>query len=117
MHKVVFNNCYGGFSLSISAIAWLEHNCTDKELKLFIKQVFNEGGNLHIQYAVSDYFCNKRHHKDLVAVVEALGPKANGSCASLSICNIDTNQYRIEEYDGAEDVVTPDGENWIFIED
>ena len=53
----------------------------------------------------------------IVAVVEALGDEANGPCASLEICEIGGNQYRIDEYDGAENVVTPEGYDWIFIED
>lgn len=27
MHKIVYNNDYGGFSISVKAIDWLEENC------------------------------------------------------------------------------------------
>lgn len=117
MHKIVFNNCYGGFSLSMRAIAWLEHNCTDENLRILIKDVFDEGGNLHIIYTVSRWFEDKRHHKDLVAVVEALGEDASGECVNLDIWKINSNQYCIEEYDGSEEVITPNNGNWIFIND
>ena len=124
MHKVVFNNCYGGFSLSLKAVDWLEANCVDNELRDFIKSLRLAGKEYSfaskdecICYDVSEYFEDNRHHKDLVAVVEALGKDANGCCAALAIKKINCNQYRIDEYDGAEEVIVPDCENWIFIND
>lgn len=124
MHKVVFNNCYGGFSLSLKAVEWLEVNCKDNELRNFIKSLHLAGKEYSFaskdecfRYDVSDWFEGRRHHKDLVAVVEALGAEANGFCASLEICEIGGNQYRIDEYDGVESVATPEGYDWIFIED
>lgn len=116
MHKIVYNNCYGGFSLSMTAVEWLGSHCTDSELRCLIKQVLNEGGNLHIIYTVSDWFDDKRHHNDLVAVVEALGDKANGSCAKLDIKQIYKNQYKICNYDGLEEVIVPDDLDWIVID-
>lgn len=115
-HKVVYNACYGGFELSMSAIAWLEAHCEDIELKQFIKDNLDKG-SLHVTYAVSGWFNDKRHHKDLVAVVETLGNKASGSCAELEIMEISCNQYRIEEYDGSEEVVTHEDSDWIIIND
>lgn len=117
IHKIVYNNCYGGFTLSISAIEWLEHNCTDEELQSFIKQALLQNNTRAIIYTVTDWFEGKRHHKDLVSVVEALGDKASGDCAKLSIATIEGDLYNIDEYDGWESVVTPDGLNWIIIED
>lgn len=124
MHKVVFNNCYGGFSISMKAVDWLEANCKDKKLRDFIKssRLDDEESYCALKderlcYDVSDWFEDKRHHKDLVAVVEALGADANGPCAALGIRKIDGNQYRIDEYDGAEEVIVPDCENWIYIND
>lgn len=124
MHKVVFNNCYGGFSISLKAVEWLEANCKDNELHDFIKSLRLAGKEYTfsskdecLRYDVSGWFEGKRHHKDLVAVVEALGDDANGPCAALGICRINGCQYRIDEYDGAEEVITPEGYDWIFIED
>ncbi len=124
MHKVVFNNCYGGFSISLKAVNWLEHNSKDEALLEHIKNCKEDieystsaYKDQVFCYSVSEYFDSNRHHKDLVAVVEALGDDANGSCAHLGIAKIYSNQYRIDEYDGAEDVITPSGENWTFIED
>jgi len=123
MNKVVYNNNYGGFSISLKAVEWLEANCKDNELRDFIKSLRSAGKEYSFSskdeclcYDVSGWFEDKRHHKDLVAVVEALGDEANGSCAQLNIRKICGNQYRIEEYDGAEDVITPKDDNeWIVI--
>ena len=123
MNKVVYNNNYGGFSISLKAVEWLEHNSNDNELRDFIKSLRSAGKEYSFSskdeclcYDVSGWFEDKRHHKDLVAVVEALGDEANGSCAQLNIRKICGNQYRIEEYDGAEDVITPeDDSEWIVI--
>jgi len=122
MNKIVYNNDYGGFSISLKAVDWLEANCKDNELRDFIKSLRLAGKEYSfsskdecLRYDVSGWFEGKRHHKDLVAVVEALGDDANGPCATLEICEIAGNQYRIDEYDGAEEVVTPDGYGWVFI--
>ena len=116
MHKVVYNACYGGFSLSIEAVNWLAKHATDSKLKAYTQHKLT-GQYFYIGDLVGSWFDDKRHHKDLVAVVEALGGKASGSCAKLKITEISGNQYRIDEYDGAEEVITPEGSDWIIIED
>lgn len=132
MNKVVYNSDYGGFLLSMKAVEWLEQNCKDNKLRDFIKslrisyyeQLPIVGKESHsslkdesICYNVSEWFEDKRHHKDLVAVVEALGNDANGRHAKLAIANIYCNQYRIDQYDGSESVITPEyGEHWIIID-
>lgn len=46
-----------------------------------------------------------RDDKDLIRVVEELGEKANGSCASLSVVEIpDGIKWEIDEYDGNESI-------------
>lgn len=46
-----------------------------------------------------------RSDPDLVAVVEALGKRANGSCADLAVVEIpDGVDYEIDEYDGNEHI-------------
>ena len=122
MNKVVYNACYGGFTLSLKAIDWLEANCKDNELREFIKSMRRDKCNSRLKdecfcYNVSNWFEDRRHHKDLVAVVEALGNDANGRCAKLAIATIYCNLYRIDQYDGAESVITPeDTEHWIIID-
>ena len=91
MTKIVYNDCYGGFCLSAKAIARY------KEL----------GGS---------YECDRhipRNDSLLVQVVEELGKDANGACASLEIRDLAPGtKYRIDEYDGNENVVTIDEEDW-----
>lgn len=114
MHKVVYNNCYGGFSISVEAVNWLEKNAKDTSLVEFIKATKQSTDKIYWGHVVGDYL--PRHHKDLIAVVESLGEAANGDCADLEIVHISGRQYRIEEYDGAENVVTPEDSDWIIID-
>lgn len=113
-YKVVFNRCYGGFSLSIKAVNWLENNATDESLRTYIKNCkdseYNTGSFKEqlLCYKVSEFFENCRHHHDLVAAVETLGKDANGSNADLGVATISCNKYMIDCYDGAEDVVMSD---------
>lgn len=65
----------------------------------------------------SYYPIDSRHDPILVQVVEELGDKASGEYARLRIYETDSDRYRIDEYDGAETVVTPemDNQNYIVI--
>jgi hypothetical protein len=71
-----------------------------KDLGKVIKgEAFNEDG---IYFSCRDI---ERNDPDLVAVVEKLGDKANGSCAELSIVDIpDGVEWEISDYDGQESV-------------
>lgn len=92
--KVVYNACYGGFSLSDKAKARL----TELGMKL------------------PDYDWQiPRHDKLLVQVVEELGKEANGDYADLCVETIDGNKYRIEEYDGKETIVESNDIEWIVV--
>lgn len=99
MNKVVYNACYGGFSLSNKAINWL----------------LNHG----YQAPTDEYFMIEydvpRHHPLLIQCVEELGEDANGMCAKLKIKEIEENYYRITDYDGAETVETLSTINWTKI--
>ena len=123
MHKVVYNSCHGGFALSLQAIDWLEENCKDENLRKIIKKAKEDSlysvlqRNMYICGEISRWFHDERHHTDLVAVVEALGKEASGFCADLAIEEISGRQYRIDDYDGAEDVITPKDSDWVFIND
>jgi hypothetical protein len=123
--KVVINKCFGGFGLSPIAI---EEYLKRKGKKVFFykqtKYGFQGGeeeytrtpvenvtglhfytllpGGNDIWFSDSDI---KRGDKDLIAVVEEMGEKANGECAELSIVEIpDGIEYEIDEYDGLETV-------------
>lgn len=144
MYKVVYNSCYGGFSLSPKAEKLLWERKTGKEIFAYALDYRNHNyikvtdfGNcssLDTFYFVTkdygdilvdeipnecmeyDIFKIHRHDKDLVAVVEELGEEANGSCAKLRIEEISTPMYRITDYDGYESVETPDNVGWVVIE-
>lgn len=119
-HKVVYNACYGGFSLSMEAIDWLEENGCE-EVRSMIKDIKSRPSltyDLTVKYGVSSWFDRRRHHKDLVAVVNELGDKSCGNCSQLRIAIIYSDMYRIDDYDGFEDVITPDdSQEWVFIND
>lgn len=95
MNKVVINCCFGGFSLSNKALEYLEEN---------------------FGISTDEYSDMERHHPALVATVEHLGDNASGRYANLQVINIHGNQYRVEEYDGSESIITPDtGYEWVTI--
>ena len=93
LNKVVYNACYGGFGLSEKA-----------------QKLLNE-----LKGEEVDYYDLPRHDKDLVAVVEELGSEANSMFASLRIATINSDRYRISEYDGWEQVITPEEEQYIIV--
>lgn len=99
MAKVVYNACYGGFSLSPEAV----------------RRARALSGNPTWGDADEEYgfiYDVPRHDPVLVQVVEELGEKANGSSADLRIKDIGTSLYRITDYDGCEFVETPDYIDW-----
>lgn len=54
----------------------------------------------------------KRSDPFLVQTVEELGEEADGPFAELTVVTIDSDKYRICEYDGAEWVETPESIEW-----
>ena len=120
-HKIVYNNCYGGYALSSKAIDWLsEHGSertkqfiTRKRLEVSEKTINNSTKIFYVMDALRSFL--ERHDPDLVAVVEALGKEVNDTFSDLAIEEIDGDMYNIEEYDGKETVVTPDDLCWTVI--
>lgn len=130
--KVVYNGCYGGFSLSHKAIM---RYAELKGFKLypFVSRDFRtyepasesdfSAGRLSmiIYYITSNresgsYWSDSdisRSDPDLVKVVEELGEAANGHCASLCIDEVPAGEkYRIDEYDGNESVMKQSDYEW-----
>lgn len=95
-YEVVYNACYGGFSVS-------EELCEEYE-KI-------TGKRLETHYYLD------RHDKVLIDLVKKMGKEASGSYADLRIDTICGEMYRIDEYDGMESVVTPDRQEWVVIEE
>jgi hypothetical protein len=93
MTKIVYNGCYGGFSLSLAA--W------ERYIEL--------GGKAESSFDLD----RNRTDPVLVQVVEELGERANGMCAELRIYEIAVGtKYRIDEYDGLEHIETEDDIRW-----
>ena len=137
MTKVVYNNCYGGFSLSPEACKrywelqgkeiWIENGAfldmftvwfvppeERLEQKDWHSMTINERFSYDKQYSEQTWSDRNvdRHDPILVQVVEELGDKAGGMCAKLAIAEV-SGPYRIDEYDGFESVETPDSYDWI----
>ena len=123
MHKVVYNNCYGSFILSIKAIDWLEehgtnivlYDCIQAAKARFLNKENQPKGEEHLCCAISKLFDSDRTHPDLVAVVEALRGEASGPGSNLAVEEIDSDLYRIEEYRGYESVIALDKPAWISV--
>jgi hypothetical protein len=101
--KVVINSDYGGFNLSDEAT---ELYAKYKGIELR-KAEREPGSILGTDYYLGDEWFNyrelARNDTALVRVVQELGEKANGFCASLKLVDIPTDvQWQIEEYDGNE---------------
>ena len=106
--KIVYNCCYGGFSLSREAVEMLA--------SMGVQDAIDElKHDRHSYYTFSTY--SERYNKDLVTVVETLGSKASGTYAQLAIREIEGDKYRIDEYDGIETVLTPGDYRWLTITD
>ena len=93
MTKIVYNACFGGFGLSLTA--WERY----REL----------GGTAEDRWDLD----HQRTDPILVQVVEELGNRANTRFSDLCIRDVPTGtKYRIDEYDGMESVMTVDDYNW-----
>jgi hypothetical protein len=135
--KVVYNGCFGGFSLSHAGIM---RYAELKGLKLypFVDERDKDGRpNLRkqkpanaaaiqdafmIHYCTTPEYSGESYWSDrdidradpaLVQTVEELGKKADGRCAALAIEDVPTGAlYRIDEYDGNESVRTQSDYEW-----
>ncbi len=108
MTKIVINSCFGGFGLSDEAfekildrkgIAW--ESCVNK---YDMVEHYNKG---HVgeeeHYLYFNEMLENRSDKDLVAVVEEMGAKANGQYSFLKVVEIpDDVEWNVQEYDGNE---------------
>ena len=130
-HKIVYNDCYGGYTLSYKAIDWLSEHGSErtknfiahKRIEAKEKDDFSSASQERIDNVTKFYVMDavrsflKRHDPDLVAVVEALGKEASGTFSALAIAEIDEDKYFIDEYDGMETIVTPADLCWEVIDE
>jgi hypothetical protein len=104
-YKIVVNKCFGGFGVSEKGVEWLlAHGADPKDVRMQ-----DSGLAARFVYSVCTM---SRHHPLLVEMVETLGEEANGPSASLMIVEIDQPMYRIDEYDGSENIEEPDHVHW-----
>jgi hypothetical protein len=114
MTKIVYNACYGGFSLSREAVLKAREISGNPDWGgACIKgDVYHSGEPVPYDYGHCDDI--SRTDSILVQVVEELGSgKASGDCARLAITEVQAGDYyRIDEYDGYESVMTRDDYDW-----
>lgn len=108
----MYNACYGGYSLSLTAMKWLAENGRD-EIKAIAGQYLRKSPDEKYGFHCDEI---QRHDPDLVRCVETLGYEANGQCANLEVRELKGNRYRIDDYDGYEEVYEPEDEEYITIE-
>lgn len=112
MTKIVYNACYGGFSLSDEAIAMY------LDLKGYTYTSKKHG--LVTMFAVEGWENFRRGDIErtdlvLVKVIETLGVKANGDFSNLVIKDLPKGtRYRITEYDGYESIQIADDIDWCI---
>jgi hypothetical protein len=100
--KIVYNACFGGFSLSDAANAALPETkravVYEPDPKYFTKYFTMSLANFNNPQC-------ERSDLDLIALVERMGSEADGECASLAIATIpDGMHWWIDDYDGNETV-------------
>lgn len=114
MTKVVYNGCFGGFSVSRAALHRLRelgNKCALEETDLGEKWPDSD----EVKNLDYNSYCREIERTDpnLLRVVEEMGPAASGEYAELQIADIPTGtRYRIDEYDGLESVMTVDDYEW-----
>lgn len=114
MAKVVYNGCYGGFSLSREAVLRARELSGNPTWGGPCIKGDRYGEGTPVDHDHGHVEGIARHDPVLVQVVEELGRRANGSHASLEIEEIPSGTgYRIDEYDGNERVMTCSDYQWI----
>lgn len=106
MRKIVFNGCFGGFSLSAEAVKLARKLSNDPKWGDCVLEGEKYSNGSICEPIMNSYHPEvDRHDPILVQVVETLGKNANGECANLMIDTInDHEKYRIHEYDGNETI-------------
>lgn len=117
-HKVVINNCFGGFGITLKCVQTMAEMGHEKAIEILNHKDFTGKKEPRYQgYTVGDYkgfyprdLYDNRHDPILIKAIEKIGTKeASDECAELLVCEIEGNQYDITDYDGWETLVTPEG--------
>ena len=120
MTKIAVNKCFGGFSLSQEAMEklveygmpvyddWESYGSNERPEVHIVRNKDYKGTEKMFDREYYLSHCDKqmdmRTHPLVIKVIEELGDKANGSCASIKIVDVPREIYEviIEEYDGTE---------------
>ncbi|KAE8558963.1 hypothetical protein [Paenibacillus polymyxa] len=117
--EIVINRCFGGFGLSTAAfhklieLGWRvtvyteDVEYADPTAELVDTRSLDHNDSFFPPYSFIGDRDDKeiRTNKDVIAVVKALGDKANGPCAELKIVEVpDDIEWIITDYDGLETV-------------
>lgn len=110
--KIAYNACYGGFGLSKEAV---ERYCEIKGWTIepsankWTRKITDKYGE-RVSFYAGDL---KRDDPVLIQVIEELGDKADGRFAELRLIEVEAGTlYRIDEYDGREDVILAGSEEY-----
>ncbi len=115
--KVVYNGCYGGFTLSKDAVLRAREISGDPKWGDAVLQgeMYSDGSGPKDSRFI-DYGIHidgvPRHDEVLVRVVEEMGEKASGKMSKVLIDEVE-GPYRIDEYDGFETVMTRERYDWV----
>lgn len=117
MTKIAYNKCFGGFSLSLEAVKRAREISGDaKWAGICLPGEFYDDGSGPVREGMDMYHLDYKHPRTcpvLVQVIEEMGAAANGACAKLAIAEVsEGTKYRIDEYDGRENVMTVDSYDW-----
>ena len=96
--RVIYHADYGGFNISDAAYKWFMHNAVAENFEI-------EKWDLQMSLSYMP-----RHHPKLIEAFDALGEDfgKNMNCATIL-----GTKYKIQDYDGFEQVRTPYMDAWI----
>lgn len=115
MYKIVYNACYGGFSLSRKGVALIQQIApkdSNWHKEGFVEEISKHDDSLYVRE-------NKelRTDKYLIAVIEKYGSKTiSGKCATLKVYKSHSKVVTIDSFDGYETVNEVDDEAFIVLD-
>ena len=116
--KVVYNTCFGGFSISKECAQYMANRGNKECMELLARSAedkHDEPGGDDLWFS-GGLYDTPRHDAILVMAVEHLGSeRASGDSAALEVHELTNDRYYIDEYDGTETVIEPHTISWIAI--
>ena len=117
MKKVVYNTCFGGFSISKECAQYMADRGSKECIELLTKSAEDKHEKLDdATWFSGSLWDTPRHDAILILAVEYLGSeKASGEGAALEVHELKGDRYYIEEYDGSESVIEPHTIHWTVV--